>query len=70
MITTLLSGVPVESGGSGGVLELELLQLAGQPERGLVVIDTTQPFNGVRINFGGAVTLLSELDVYGACVGP
>jgi hypothetical protein len=70
VVTTLRNGTPVESGGNNGVFELHLLQVAGEPGRGLVVIDTTQDFDAVRLSFGGGLNVLNALDVYGACVAP
>ena len=62
--------MPVESGGTGGTFELNLLQVAGESSRGLVVIDTTQDFDAVRLSFGRGLNVLDALDVYGACVAP
>lgn len=70
VITTLRNGSPVESGGNGGAFELDLLQVAGESDRGLVVIDTTQDFDAIRLNFGGGLNVLNALDVYGACIAP
>jgi len=46
------------------------LQVAGESDRGLVIIDTTQDFDAVRLSFGGGLNVLNALDVYGACVAP
>lgn len=70
VVTTLRNGTPVESGGDGGTFEPSLSQVAGESDRGLVVIDTTQDFDAVRLSFGGGLNVLNALDVYGACVAP
>lgn len=66
-ISTTLNGV-VQDATPQGLLALQLLGLTGGSGRGYATLPTTKPFDGVRVNFGGTVKALSELDVHMACV--
>jgi hypothetical protein len=66
-ISTTLNG-NVQDTTPPGLLSLQLLGLIGSGSEGYATLATTKPFDGVRVNFGGTVTAVSELDVHLACV--
>lgn len=66
-ISTTLNGV-VQDTTLPGLLTLQLLGLVGSGNSGYTTLTSTKPFDGVRVNFGGTVTAISELDVHMACV--
>ncbi len=67
-VSTTLNGVTQDIIPSGGLLTLQLLGIIGGGSAGYATLPTTQPFDGVRVNFGGTVTALSTLQVHMACV--
>lgn len=66
-ISTTLNGA-VQDTTPPGLLTLQLLGLIGSGNSGYATLTASRPFDGVRINFGGTVTAISELDVHMACV--
>jgi hypothetical protein len=69
-ITTYLNGVEQESGGSGGLLGLQLLNLTGDATKQLLYINTTSDFDQVEIEKAAVLGALSDLNVHALCVAP
>ena len=69
-VNTLLNGVVQETAGSttSSPLRLNLLTLLGNPSAAFVTISTTRPFNGLQLTDSNLVSVLSEVDVFQACV--
>jgi hypothetical protein len=75
-IDTLLGGVVQETavanvnntGVLSPLLQLNLLNLVGNPSAVFASLTSTKPFDGLRVNNGGLVSVLGTLDVYQACV--
>ncbi|MEQ8207824.1 MAG: thrombospondin type 3 repeat-containing protein, partial [Woeseia sp.] len=67
-ITTMLGGADVETGAAW----MDLIELGGgfDASRRFMWIETTQPFDALRIEMGSLLSLAEQLDVYSACVGP
>lgn len=67
-LTTVLDGAPQEQGGAAGLLDLDVVMIEDGLGRQLVVLETTEDFDGIRLDFGALVGAVDELDVYVACV--
>ncbi|HEX6592211.1 MAG TPA: thrombospondin type 3 repeat-containing protein [Moraxellaceae bacterium] len=64
-VQTLSGSAVVESFTDGTTLSVSLL--AGSADKGLLKLTPTKPFDGLRINIGGAANVLSSLRVHAAC---
>jgi hypothetical protein len=68
-VDTLLNGVTQDSASNSGFLQLDLLQLLGNPSQAFLGLTATKPFNQVQINTNATLAqAIGELDVYQACV--
>lgn len=66
-IRTMLNGDVQETFAGTEVLTLDLLGLLGDEAAAFTLVDTTQAFNAVDIQYGGIVNVTGELNVIGAC---
>lgn len=67
-LTTTSNGQIQQSASGVGLLGLDVLMLGAGSGKALVVMQTTEAYDGVRLDVGALVGGLSELDVYAACV--
>jgi len=68
-VDTLLNGVTQDSANTSSSLQLDLLQLLGNPSQSFIGLTTTKPFNQVQINTNATLAqAVGEIDVYQACV--
>jgi hypothetical protein len=66
-VDTLLNGTVQDSGSASALLTLDAVGLLANPQEGFYYLTTTKPFNAVRVR-AASVSVLSTLQVYGACV--
>ena len=69
-ITTYQGSVEQESGGGNALQPLSQQELSNDPNRRLLLIETSLPFDRIQLDFGATAGELANLDVYAACVGP
>jgi len=67
-VSTLLNGSVQETATVSNLLTLQALGLLANPNEGFVGFTTTKPFNAVEVDLGQLASVLSSLNVYGACV--
>jgi hypothetical protein len=68
-LDTLLNGATQDSASNSSFLQLDLLQLLGNPSQSFIGLTSTKPFNQVQISTNATLAqALGELDVYQACV--
>ena len=68
-VSLLNNGTVVDTSGSGGLLNLQLLTLGGFDQQFLFV-DTAETFDTLRVDLSATVGLLTDLNVHQSCVGP
>lgn len=66
-VRTRLNGDVQETFSGTEVLTLDLLGLLGDEAAAFTLVDTTQAFNAVDIQYGGIVNVTGELNVIGVC---
>ena len=67
-VTLFNDGSEVANSSDTGLLNLDLLGLIGDNRRQLLLVTAPEEFDSVRLRLNGAVNVLSNLDVYSACV--
>jgi hypothetical protein len=67
-IQTLKSNVVQETATTSGLLGISALGLLNNPNEGYTAFTTTKSFDSVRVTLNPLAGLLTETDVYGACV--
>ncbi|WP_331350823.1 hypothetical protein [Cellvibrio sp. UBA7671] len=69
-ITTLNNGTQQQTFGLGSAVSLQLLGVFNEPNKYLLLVNTTNNFDSVEISQGAVVGALNSLDVYAMCVAP
>ena len=69
-VNTLLNGVVQDTSSVNSLISLDLLTLLGNPNASFIGFTTTstKPFNAIQITDGSLLSVISQVDVYQACV--
>jgi hypothetical protein len=67
-ITTYLNGTPQQTSASVGSQSLQLLNLPGDPMHQMIVMQSTQPFNGVELEKAAVLGPVSNVNAHASCV--